>query len=284
MSNVIGSDCSVNALTLQNTRDITVTDSFFSGTNAQTIYTGTNVNGFTLTQSTVQGAIAGGWLMELTAATSNMTFTQNTFNATNTGTRIIDADVSLTNGFFSNNQFIISNSAYTTAAIEGTFIICTFTGNIWSGYNGGGTGALYFTSSSSANLVEDNIFPTLDFPAIHDVSSFHDRLINNVGYNPVKAIASSFDNTNHIIEDAGGSSTPTNATTYTVWESSKTITVTVTALFPTHELTIIYDGTTITPANFVPQIGIAWSQTLTDGETFLIDDPSTGVTVTVSGT
>jgi len=142
--------------------------------------------------------------------------------------------------------------------------------------------AILINSGATGTVVQNNNL--LQCAAAHRLSDSgtSTSIYTNSGYNPTGNITDAWDNANHIVTDGGNSGSPTNATTYTVWDSPKLITITVTALFPTHELTIQIDGQTRTPTNWVPPIGIYTFQ-LNPGQTILIDKPTTGVAIYTSG-
>jgi hypothetical protein len=113
-------------------------------------------------------------------------------------------------------------------------------------------------------------------------------IINNQGYNPLGHIASPWVNSGALIastiSDSGGTGNPTNATTYTVNNSPKLITVYCATAYGAGDsaLTIYVDGSEI--VNLNPSVaGLQWSWTLQPGETFKVTYSPTSIKIYVSG-
>jgi hypothetical protein len=139
------------------------------------------------------------------------------------------------------------------------------------------------TQSMVQGIVADNILSATCGTKIQAESSGTTvNVYGNMGYNPLKHIANPWVSATSLIDDSGGSATPTNSTTYTVNFSPKIIMVVITASYGTSTLTIKVDGTQI--LSLTPTVGDSYTFSLTYGETFYITYENTSNTsITVSG-
>lgn len=109
-------------------------------------------------------------------------------------------------------------------------------------------------------------------------------ILNNTGYNPLGPIAGPFVSSSDTILDSGGSSTPVNATTMTVWESPKLITVTIGSSWTSaHTLIIEVNGIQVLSTTTPAANTTVFQETLQPGHTFYIQYQSNKASFHVSG-
>jgi hypothetical protein len=193
------------------------------------------------------------------------------------------AGIALSSG--SDYSLVVSNYVYTSIAYHNGMYVNSKDDTVSDNRFYGGVanvGGISISSSALGTIVTDNDIRNNTFP-ISD-SGINTAITGNPGYNPLGKIGDAFVSSTKTVLDGGGSSTPVNATTMTVWESPKTISVLISSAFTTgHTFVLQIDGTQIAStsapaAQIIPYIFI-----LQPGETFYCQYQTGKVTFVVSG-
>jgi parallel beta-helix repeat protein len=151
-----------------------------------------------------------------------------------------------------------------------------------------GPGGFEIAAGAVGNIVTDNDVRNVTTPWQMQDGGAKTIIKNNAGYNPVGHVANPFVSGGNYILDSGGSASPVNKTTMTVWESPKMIMVTVATGgygSPTTGSTLVIqiDGTTVISIEG-PAAGVTYSYYLQPGQTFYIQYHNTSdTTFIVSG-
>lgn len=185
----------------------------------------------------------------------------------------------------SDETLVVSNYVYTSIAYHNGIYVNSKDDTLSDNRFYGGVanvGGVSISSSALGTFVTDNDIRNNTFP-ISD-SGINTVITGNAGYNPLGNIGSAFVSSSKMILDGGGSSTPVNATTMTVWESPKIISVLISSAFTTgHTFVLQIDGTQIVSTSAPAAQIIPYIFTLQPGETFYCQYQAGKVTFVVSG-
>jgi len=296
-----------NGMYAQKTTKLSIVDNVLDS--VDTSGGGTGQSGINLSNSGVTGAeVVGNTLFSVGTTTNNHgiyvngpsgTIVEDNFinvtsgnginvytpsnNNTITGNHIEETGGAGIAVYASNGNIITSNGVDNPASGKNGITLFNSFGNFIIGNNVSrvtGTGII-LSSGCQHNTVQGNDVRG-DTTAFADSGSLN-VVSGNIGYNPKGHIASPWISTGSLLGDTGGSSTPTNQTTYTVNDSPKLLLVVIGSGWTSaHTLVIQVDGTQVISTN-APAGNTVYTFNLNPGQTFCIQYQAALATFVVSG-
>jgi parallel beta-helix repeat protein len=290
--------------------DITVSNNQVGNESLQGVY-GTLTSELLITSNLVQNSGAEGILT--TSSVTGLSVSNNSVNATSN----IGIYIQTPNALVNDNNVQVAHRAILTTGLNtdivGNVILGSYGISLDTGSNASQAIGNYvhatdqgITVSSSDDTVSNNrIYPAaigaiviaggavgtvVNGNDVRDItypmrdSGTNTVITSNAGYNPLGRINAPFVSSSKTILDGGGSSFPVNATTMTVWESPKTISVLISSSFTTgHTFVLQIDGTQIVSANAPVAEERPYVFKLQPGQTFYCQYQAGMVTFAVSG-
>jgi len=290
--------------------DITVSNNQISATSLQGIY-GTRTTHLLIVGNLIDDS--GNEAILTTSSVTGLSVSDNYMNATtNTGIYIQNANALVNGNSVQNSHVGIWTTGPYTNIVNNTVLgfygVSLDTGSNNTSMTGNYVHATYqaITVASSDDVVSNNrIYPAaiaaivINAGTVGTVVTGNDvrnttypiqdnggrtEITDNAGYNPVGEVRQPFVYSSETILDSGGSTFSANATTMTVWESPKTISVLISSAFtPGHTFILKIDGTRIASISDPSVQPTPYVFTLQPGQTFYCQYEAGKVTFVVSG-